>query len=51
MYNRGLAAEGIPNQYKVAIKARLDAIRLADTERQRSESRANVQRDLNHAAT
>jgi Tfp pilus assembly protein PilF len=32
VYNRGLAAEGIPNQYKIAIKARLDAIRLADTD-------------------
>lgn len=26
VYNRGLSAEGIPNQYKIAMKARLDAL-------------------------
>ncbi len=30
VYNRGLAAEGIPNQYKVAMKARLEALKAVD---------------------
>jgi Tfp pilus assembly protein PilF len=32
VYNKALAAEGIPDQYKVRIKARLDALKFADTD-------------------
>jgi tetratricopeptide (TPR) repeat protein len=34
VYNKGLAAEGIPNEYKVALKARLDALKGASAKGQ-----------------
>ena len=35
VYNRGLAVEGIPNQYKVAMKARLEALKGASPDAQK----------------
>jgi len=32
VYNRGLSLEGMPDQYKVRMKARLEALKLADTD-------------------
>ena len=37
VYSRGLAAEGIPNQNKVAMKARLNALKGGSRTRTRSE--------------